>query len=916
MPQVNAQHTPTRADPNRPVTAIPGKTAPNPRPVITPTPTPAPVEATKPKIAPAPPPRISTTGVNAYYNDKGTQAKINDAVERNILNQFYQSTYHFRFFITGDQDAYEAAGQPNDMSSFYNGFDSIKQITLAESGVTGYNIKEVHLTVAGAETPSSRGVPAIGISMTIVEANGISFLDALLDSATILNLKNYTEAVYYLELYFLGYDESGKPVSSESLPGGTPGRWIYSVMVNDIAVKLNEGGATYTLTMTDVSSKLMVDDYDIVRAPVPFYVVGDTVGKLYKNYIAALNKAVTKRYGGPLIVYEDIITHPVEFPHPPGAAGVDPADFKMVAVDKDKQSNTNWQPTSKDGPYTVSVTPGYPIMDFILDAIHHTVEGQQIAFDNDKTPDRVDKTDSQVNSKLFRESVTWVVDPVVTNKAFDDDSNNYVQHITFHVRAHYNTPKLSKTQFKNAESSLVQNSMVVSMIENGMLKKRYDYIFTGLNTQVIDFDLAFNMTAKTILSAYDGAFMRFEAQHVGQRLGSPDSYKQADPTTKISQFQTGKASAGTAASSNQIATGRTAKTKTEVRRPDTESFIEDALNASSQFTVPQSTWQGNATARENSPLGMFPDNKGIGTSVFGALLAQNQGQSIYKNSGNLTIVGDPYWIGQSNLERAVTITSKSSAAAPILPNYASFSPRLYLTFRYPVQVNDDFKPNFKTCGIFNGIFQVTKCENHFTDGVFKQVLTILKDDLIDPKLWSATDVPKTADPAAASNPALAQPSTQPPSGTEPGHSPIPGVDFKPGDKDSFVAAMAPLARQQAAATGLAPELILAQAGLETNWGKSAPQNNYFGIKGPGASLQTTEVVNGSTQTVNQTFAGYTSAAQSFQSYGDLITSKYAAARNSSGIVAQAQALQRAGYATDQDYASKLIENANKVHLPS
>jgi flagellar protein FlgJ len=108
---------------------------------------------------------------------------------------------------------------------------------------------------------------------------------------------------------------------------------------------------------------------------------------------------------------------------------------------------------------------------------------------------------------------------------------------------------------------------------------------------------------------------------------------------------------------------------------------------------------------------------------------------------------------------------------------------------------------------------------------------------------------------------------------------------------------------------------------ETGWGKheiknanGTPSFNLFGIKaGPGwtgkvAEVTTTEYVNGEPKKTVAKFRAYDSYEQSFQDYAKLINQnpRYANARQQTGsVVAFANELQRAGYATDPAYASKL-----------
>ncbi len=135
---------------------------------------------------------------------------------------------------------------------------------------------------------------------------------------------------------------------------------------------------------------------------------------------------------------------------------------------------------------------------------------------------------------------------------------------------------------------------------------------------------------------------------------------------------------------------------------------------------------------------------------------------------------------------------------------------------------------------------------------------------------------------------------------------------------AFIAAIAPSARAAARALGVSPVGILAQAALETGWGRHAPGNNLFGIKAGtdwhGASLRefSAEVSQGVRSLGEAAFRAYRSAAASVHDYASLLESpRYAPVRgHGSDLGAFAQGLQRAGYATDPDYAHKLLQVAD------
>jgi flagellar protein FlgJ len=129
------------------------------------------------------------------------------------------------------------------------------------------------------------------------------------------------------------------------------------------------------------------------------------------------------------------------------------------------------------------------------------------------------------------------------------------------------------------------------------------------------------------------------------------------------------------------------------------------------------------------------------------------------------------------------------------------------------------------------------------------------------------------------------------------------------------------AEEASRATGIPAKFMLGQAALETGWGKREIRNpdgssshNLFGIKaGPGwkgrtVQVATTEYVNGVAQKRMEKFRAYDSYADSFRDYASTLKNNpryqnvIAAGNDASGF---AQGLQRAGYATDPQYAAKL-----------
>ncbi|MGE0350706.1 flagellar assembly peptidoglycan hydrolase FlgJ [Hydrogenophaga sp.] len=127
-------------------------------------------------------------------------------------------------------------------------------------------------------------------------------------------------------------------------------------------------------------------------------------------------------------------------------------------------------------------------------------------------------------------------------------------------------------------------------------------------------------------------------------------------------------------------------------------------------------------------------------------------------------------------------------------------------------------------------------------------------------------------------------------------------------------------------SGIPASFMLGQAGHETGWGRSeirhadgSPSHNLFGIKatdswkGKVAEITTTEYVNGEARKVTAKFRAYDSYADSFRDYARLIgnSPRYEGVMDQLGSVQGfASGLQKAGYATDPNYAAKLSRAIN------
>lgn len=143
----------------------------------------------------------------------------------------------------------------------------------------------------------------------------------------------------------------------------------------------------------------------------------------------------------------------------------------------------------------------------------------------------------------------------------------------------------------------------------------------------------------------------------------------------------------------------------------------------------------------------------------------------------------------------------------------------------------------------------------------------------------------------------------------------------PSGAREFVERVWPHAAEASRATGIPAHFMVAQAALETGWGRSElrltdgrPSYNLFNIKagrnwdGATVTTTTTEYAGGQAGSETARFRAYGSYAEAFRDYARLLTTspRYADVLNASDGASFARRLQQSGYATDPMYADKLM----------
>ncbi|MBL8471679.1 MAG: flagellar assembly peptidoglycan hydrolase FlgJ [Rhodocyclaceae bacterium] len=186
--------------------------------------------------------------------------------------------------------------------------------------------------------------------------------------------------------------------------------------------------------------------------------------------------------------------------------------------------------------------------------------------------------------------------------------------------------------------------------------------------------------------------------------------------------------------------------------------------------------------------------------------------------------------------------------------------------------------------------------------------------------WNGLNLSRAATPAAALPAARIAPAARqdsPPALAA--NRPAANRDA-PRHVQDFVDRVLPHAEEASRATGIPAQFLIAQAALETGWGRSELRDangrgsfNLFNIKtgarwgGNAVEARTIEYRAGGPVRENARFRSYENYAAAFRDYADMLRNnpRYANVLNSRDASEFARQLAAAGYATDPDYAAKL-----------
>lgn len=624
-----------------------------------------------------------------------------DGWNTNVLSGIHQATYHARLFMTDDSPFNYS--NITDYASLAKEINTRKQTTIVETGTTGLSIVSLNIETIASPNPKTRSMSATKIEMVVKEPMGVNFMDMIANSARELRIRNFAKTSYFLEVRFQGYNEDGTFALNPCADFPNKGSWLYFLKILDVQTNFTEEGSTYHMTMMPFEeATLNGDDYTLPFSMMP---QANTVGAMLTALSDSLNKAYTDMYKDP--TYRTYEFRVQKFIY--DGQEIDPAGFKIISANEQDVNTQRHLSLDGAGNATGTFGRGLKIQDIVEMLMANSEAAQKLG--------KAVMTQSNLTDgkKEIKSTVVFRVVPTVEINDYDHVTESYKLKYVFTVIPYFTQePIISAAQVEISKDPKAQAKNVLTMRKAGYLAKRYDYLFTGLNTEVTNLDITFNTTWAALLPRVAGFGNSIEsntthAMYLNRESITKDQRELADLVSKLNEISNRTTRVRQLEEEATKITNEAARQELQAQidkqRQELDKYKEfvgmdaddiqnriDALNRSlgnsiqdynriaqsrigsvapnrTAIKYAEEIKEENKALMQQAPMpvtiqqsnedtrflmsGVFPDYYHRDRSIYGAVMDQlysTQGGSL--QSLSMEIIGDPYWLGSGSLERS------------------------------------------------------------------------------------------------------------------------------------------------------------------------------------------------------------------------------------------------------------------------
>jgi len=384
-------------------------------------------------------------------------------IRPNQLDQFDQPTYHFRLYMMNDEAVRTRRFGPQSRE---------QRIVIAESAVTSVQIDDVEISAVTGMTKGTGTGISTNFSFMLTQPFGATLLDEIVSAAHQLGIQNYAKAPFFLELSFRGRSREDTAQSAQSDFSNLI--WVWPIVFTKMSIDVNVGGSTYAVEASLYSDVSYTNHVADISKPIS--IDAETVGEFYQKLALQLNLREAEKEENATAVHPDTYSFIVDS---------DIYNEKIVPDASDERQNRAATFSEVDGKMRITFQPPADLDKITQNILSLTNYFQTRAKGTDEAD--AQKKANQGEDAIFQTLYRIVGDSQMGN--YDPVREDYQRHHTYLIIPY--TMTTIQTQ-SNSSANVGSPERFAAIYKRGLLTKQYDYLFTGLNDQVLDFEIVFN----------------------------------------------------------------------------------------------------------------------------------------------------------------------------------------------------------------------------------------------------------------------------------------------------------------------------------------------------------------------------------------------------------------------------------------
>lgn len=668
----------------------------------------------------------------------------------NVLNKYDSYTYNWTIYMV---HPYNAHKDPASLT------ESDQTIILSQTGVDDeISLQTVIQDLALSFHHENRNGMANNFAVTFLEPGGFTMFNRIVYAAKQLGIENHLDACYIMKLDFVGW--AGERAVTDPV-----GPYYYTTRLMGLTFDFKDGASTYYGNFVETKE----DAFNRLELHTKNDITIDNVATF-----GAFLSELEEEFNNQLI--EQLANQPNQMFHDKYVFKTSEnwGSFRFDAVNTDALATTAGISVTGDGNLSITIPMGTALNSAMVLALFQTTEFKKI-LTNQGGFAKQDPDDGEADPIKLAELTKWV--KVSSNVRYmsgryDVLSKRYAKEITYDVNSIIAANAVhDPVSFQELHTQpKLQRDRLREIFANNLLKKRFDYTFTGRNTEVLDLTVKLDSAYYAIQALNSGALSHRETLFVGssadgQKRNNELKQKSDKLAKEIAQLQrerqakqreldsidtsTGGPRGASAEAKASIVQSEIAALDERIRvlEPQAESaraaWEEDYrrldseldtstvdLGRASNRYITQSDLYGGRTTSNNESLpttfeysvvnslangGPEKPNDDIGSSMLGAMelnlnsIADLMQQQIF-------VRGDPYWLGQNETDFEIG------------------GPYYFLNMNFPTYPDEntgliESLSSTRADGNFTitGLYIVTQVQARYEEGQFTMMLAAHRD---------------------------------------------------------------------------------------------------------------------------------------------------------------------------------------------